>query len=68
MGQQSPTENLAAVIQFEKPSALFEIFYEGPIIPSTTIQFVSGGNSILLALISLVFLLSMMFLFRKTFL
>ncbi|MCY9667395.1 CopD family protein [Paenibacillus alginolyticus] len=65
MGQQSPTENLAAVIQFEKPSALFQSFYDGTINPSTTIQFVAGGNSILLGFVSVLLLLSMLFLFRK---
>lgn len=65
MGQKSPTENLAAVIKYEKPSALFQSFYDGIITPSTTIQFVSNGNSILLACISVLFLLTMVFIFRQ---
>lgn len=65
MGQQSPPENLPAVIHFEKPSALFEFFYKGTIQPSTTLQFVSGGNFILLIVISLLLLISMVLLYRK---
>jgi putative copper resistance protein D len=65
MGQQSPPENLAAVIQFEKPSFLFETFYGGTIVSTTTIRFVSSGNSILLAAVSVLMLFTMLFLFRK---
>lgn len=65
MGQQSPPENLPAVIHFEKPSALFEFFYKGTVQPSTTLQFVSGGNFIILSIISVVLLLSMVLLYRR---
>lgn len=65
MGQQSPTENLAAVIQFEKPSALFQIFYQETIEPSTSIHLVPNETSILLAFIAVLFLLSMLILFQK---
>ena len=65
MGQQSPPDHLAAVIQFDKPSVLFDSFYEGTIEPTTTIQFIAGGNSILLGVVYLLLLLSMLVLFRK---
>ncbi|MBY3621069.1 copper resistance protein CopD [Acinetobacter sp. CUI P1] len=64
MGQQSPTDNLAAVIEFDKPSKLFQLFYEGKITQTTTIEFVSNGNSIMLAIIAVLCLGSTVFFFR----
>ncbi|CAM4370349.1 copper resistance D family protein [Paenibacillus typhae] len=65
MGQQSPTENLAAVIQFDKPSKLFLRFYDGTITRDSTIQWISNGNSIFLGMVSLLLLLSAVLLFHK---
>lgn len=65
MGQQSPTENLAAVIQFDNASPLFQAFYDNDIDPTTTIRLVSNVNSILLGIISVLLLASMVLLFRK---
>ena len=65
MGQQSPPENIAAVIQYEKPSSLFQTFYQGTIVPSTTIRLISTGNSLLLAVIAVLFLFSIVILFRN---
>jgi putative copper resistance protein D len=65
MGQQSPPEIIAAIIKYEGPSALFQNFYPGAITQSTTISLVSSGTSILLGLVSVLFLFSMVFLFWK---
>jgi copper resistance protein D len=65
MGQQSPPENIAAAIKFEGPSALFQTFYPGTIKQTTTIELLANGTSILLIIISVLFLVSMVFLFRK---
>lgn len=59
LGMQSPTENLKAVIQFEKPSRLFEFFYSSPISPDTTIQLIPTVNGIVMWLLSLLCLFMM---------
>ncbi|OQM46874.1 hypothetical protein B6A27_03575 [Anoxybacillus sp. UARK-01] len=65
MGQQSTPENIAAIIKFEKPSWLFEAFYDGQIKQNISIHFEISAVSIALAIISILFLIGLIVLFRK---
>jgi copper resistance protein D len=66
MGQQSTPENIAAIIKFEKPSWLFESFYQGNVELNTSIAVGINITSVVLVVIAaIIFLLGMVILFRK---
>lgn len=65
MGQQSTPENIAAIIKFEKPSWLFESFYQGNVELNTSIAVGINATSVALMIAAIIFLLGMVILFRK---
>ncbi|QHC05361.1 copper resistance protein CopD [Anoxybacillus sp. PDR2] len=65
MGQQSTPENIAAIIKFEKPSWLFEAFYNGKIEQDISIHFGVNALSIASAITAILFLIALVVLFRR---
>ncbi|MEC5188772.1 putative copper resistance protein D [Geobacillus thermodenitrificans] len=65
MGQQSTPENIAAIIKFEKPSWLFEAFYNGKIEQNISIHFEINTLSIVSAIAAILFLIALVVLFRR---
>ncbi len=65
MGQQSPPENLAALLQTEEPSRLFSWFYRGEVSAGTVLQFTATGLSILFTCVAVSLLLAIVYLFRR---
>jgi copper resistance protein D len=65
MGQQSTPENIAAIIKFEKPSWLFEAFYDGKIETNMSITLGLNVISITFALAAVLALLLVVTTFHK---
>ncbi len=65
MGQQSPPENLVALLQVEQPSRLFSWFYPGNVSSETVLHFTANGLSSLFASVAFGLLCSIFFLFRR---